>query len=183
MTYLSLKKATFFVRIFDISHCVFTQISIGRARWMRNQRVPTLHTFEGPRYPKNKKCLKKHDDDVIITFFQTFLVFGVAGSIKSMQWGTHWMQNQIPHRTSSLDRNLRKNTMRYVENTNKKSSFFNNKYVKSTIMVDSFYWNSIGSWIPTHNNLLLVDFVIRPILDPKFPLMKHVTSVLKRFFN
>ena len=36
MTYLSLKKTTFFVRIFDISHCVFTQISIGRARWMRN---------------------------------------------------------------------------------------------------------------------------------------------------
>ena len=36
LTYLSLKKTTFFVRIFDISHCVFTQISIGRARWMRN---------------------------------------------------------------------------------------------------------------------------------------------------
>ena len=30
------KKTTFCVRIFDISHCVFTQISIGRARWMRN---------------------------------------------------------------------------------------------------------------------------------------------------
>ena len=38
--------------------------------------------------------------------------------------GTRWMQNQIPHRMSSLDRNLSKNTMRYVENTNKKSSFF-----------------------------------------------------------
>ena len=36
LTYLSLKKTTFFVRIFDISHCVLTQISIGRARWMRN---------------------------------------------------------------------------------------------------------------------------------------------------
>ena len=30
------KKTTFCVRIFDISPCVFTQISIGRARWMRN---------------------------------------------------------------------------------------------------------------------------------------------------
>ena len=30
------KKTTFSVRIFDISPCVFTQISIGRARWMRN---------------------------------------------------------------------------------------------------------------------------------------------------
>ena len=48
------------------------------------QRVPTQHTFDGPRYPKNKKYLKKCDDDVIITFFQVFLVFGVAGSIKSM---------------------------------------------------------------------------------------------------
>ena len=36
LTYLSLKKNTFFVRIFDISHCVFTQISITRAHWMRN---------------------------------------------------------------------------------------------------------------------------------------------------
>ena len=39
------------------------------------QRVPTWHTFDGPRYPKNKKYLKKRDDDVIITFFQVFLVF------------------------------------------------------------------------------------------------------------
>ena len=67
LTYLSLKKTTFFVRIFDISHCVFTQISIRRARWMRNQ---------------------------------------------------------IPHPMSSPDRNLSKNTGRYVENTNTKNSFF-----------------------------------------------------------
>ena len=31
-----IKKTTFFVRIFDISPCVFTQISIGKARWMWN---------------------------------------------------------------------------------------------------------------------------------------------------
>ena len=36
LTYLSLKKTTFFVRIFDISHCFFTQISIRRAHWMWN---------------------------------------------------------------------------------------------------------------------------------------------------
>ena len=29
----------------------------------RIQRVLTQHTFDGPRYPKNKKYLKKHDDD------------------------------------------------------------------------------------------------------------------------
>ena len=42
-------------------------------------------------------------------------------------------------------------------------------------MVDSFYWNYIASWIPTHKNLLLSRFLVRPILDPKFPLM-HVTT-------
>ena len=31
-----IKKPTFFVRIFEISPYVFTQILIGRARWMRN---------------------------------------------------------------------------------------------------------------------------------------------------
>ena len=107
------------------------------------QRVPTRHTFDGTRYPKNKKYLRK------------------------------W--NLIPHPTSCPDRNLSKNTGRYVKNMNKKSSFLYDRYVNSTIMVDSFYWNSIGSWIPTHKNLLLARFLLRPILepilDPKFPLM------------
>ena len=53
----------------------------------RIQRVPTRHTFDGPLYPKNKKYLKKRDDDVIITYFQVFLVLGVAGSVKSMPSG------------------------------------------------------------------------------------------------
>ena len=53
------------------------------------QRIPTRHTFDGPLHPKNKKYLKKYDDDVIIiiTFFQVFLIFGVAGPIKSMSSG------------------------------------------------------------------------------------------------
>ena len=46
----------------------------------RIQRVPTRHTFDRPRYPKNKKYLKKCDDDV-------FLVFGIERSIKSMPSG------------------------------------------------------------------------------------------------
>ena len=53
----------------------------------RIQRVPTLHTFDEPRYPKNKKYLKKRDDDIIITFFQVFLIFGVARFVKSMYCG------------------------------------------------------------------------------------------------
>ena len=31
-----IKKTTFFIRIFDISPCVFTQILIGRDHWMWN---------------------------------------------------------------------------------------------------------------------------------------------------
>ena len=60
--------------------------------------------------------------------------------------------------------------------------FFYDKYVNSTIMVDSVYWNYIGSWIPTHKNLLLAYFLIRPILDPKFPLM-YIWSNLKKIKN
>ena len=37
---------------------------VGCEIWFRIQRVPTLHTFDGPRYTKNKKYLKKHDDDI-----------------------------------------------------------------------------------------------------------------------
>ena len=62
-------------------------VLVGCRIWFCIQRLPTLHTFDGPRYPKNKKYLKKHDDDIIITFFHVFLVFGVAGSIKIMQCG------------------------------------------------------------------------------------------------
>ena len=45
----------------------------------RIQRVPTLHTFDGPRYPKNKKYLKKRDDDVIIMFFSGISCFWGGG--------------------------------------------------------------------------------------------------------
>ena len=57
-------------------------------------------------------------------FFRYFLFLGQRGPSKVCSVGTRWMQNQIPHPTTSPDRNLSKNTMRYVENTNKISSFF-----------------------------------------------------------
>ena len=70
-----MKKLLFFVRIFDISPCGFTQITSRRDHWMWNliphptsahttyfkfhiQQVPTLHTFDRPHYPKIKKYLK-----------------------------------------------------------------------------------------------------------------------------
>ena len=36
---------------------------VGCEIWFRIQRVPTLHTFDRPRYPKNNKYLKKCDDE------------------------------------------------------------------------------------------------------------------------
>ena len=38
------KKLLFCVRIFNISPCVFTQISIGRARWMQNLILHPMST-------------------------------------------------------------------------------------------------------------------------------------------
>ena len=35
----------------------------------RIQQVPTRHTFDRPRYPQNKKYLKKRDGDIIIIMF------------------------------------------------------------------------------------------------------------------
>ena len=45
----------------------------------RIQRVLTWHTFDGPRYPKNKKYLKTCDDDVIIMFFSGISCFWGSG--------------------------------------------------------------------------------------------------------
>ena len=53
----------------------------------RIQQVPTWHTFDKPRYPKNKKYLKTYDDDIMITLFQVFLIFEIEGSVKSMSSG------------------------------------------------------------------------------------------------
>ena len=76
-----IKKTTFFVRIFDISFYVFTQILIERDRWMRNQiphptSTPSSYFWRTPLL-----------DDIIITFFQVFLGFGVAKSVKSVLSG------------------------------------------------------------------------------------------------
>ena len=91
------KKTIFFVHIFDISPCVFTQILskelIGCGTKFPIQQIPTQHTFYRPCYPKNKKYLKKRDDNVIITFFRSLLFFGQQGLSKVCSVGTRWMQN------------------------------------------------------------------------------------------
>ena len=115
------------VRIFDISRCVFTQISIERARWMSNLIPhPTItHTayFLWTPLPPKQEIPEKTWWWHIITFFQVFLVFGVAGPVKSMLCGYSLDAELIPHPMISPTQNLIKNTGRYVENTNSKSSF------------------------------------------------------------
>ena len=46
---------------------------------IRIQQVPTQHTFDGSCYPKNKKYLKKCDDDIIITLFSGISYFWGSG--------------------------------------------------------------------------------------------------------
>jgi len=43
-----------------------------------------LHTFDEPCYMKNEKYMKSV---IVITFFHSFIIFRVEGSIKSMQHG------------------------------------------------------------------------------------------------
>ena len=89
----------------------------------------------------------------------------------------------ILHPTSSPARNLKKNTGRYVENTNKKSSFLLwqicqfNHY--GWLILLKFYWflNS------NSQNWLFVRFLIRPILDPKFPLISRGSSTYRRYIE
>ena len=45
----------------------------------RIQQVPTRHTFDGPHYPKDKKYVKKRDDDIIIMFFSGISCFWGRG--------------------------------------------------------------------------------------------------------
>ena len=52
-----------------------------------SNEYPHFILLMDPATPKTRNTWKKCDDDVIITFFQVFLDFGVAGSVKSMLCG------------------------------------------------------------------------------------------------
>ena len=95
-------------------------ILVGCGIKFRIQRLPTQNTFDRPCYPKNRKYLKNIMMTSSSCFFRYFLFFGYWGSSKVCRVGTRWMRNQIPHPTSSPNRNLSKNTMRYVKNMNEK---------------------------------------------------------------
>ena len=146
-----------------------------------SNEYPLGYFWQAP-LPQKQEIPKKCDDDVIITFFQVFLVFWVVGPIKSMLSGYSLdAEFLIPHPTSSPDRNLSKNTGRYVENTNKKSSFLLRQICQFNhygwLILLKFYWflNS------NSQNLFLARFLIRIILDPKFPLMRRRISVIGKW--
>ena len=93
------KKKLLFVFVFLTYILVFllkfrSRDLVGCRIWFRIQRVPTLHTFDRPCYPKNKKYLKKmwwwHHHHV---FFRYFLFFGYWGLSKVCSVGTRWMRN------------------------------------------------------------------------------------------
>ena len=75
-----MKKTTFFVRIFDISAFVFTQILSRRAHWMQNliPRPTSTHTtyfWWALLPPKKRNTWKKCDDDIIIMLFSGISYF------------------------------------------------------------------------------------------------------------
>ena len=159
LTYLSLKKTTFFVRIFDISHCVFTQISIGRARWMWNliPHPTSTHTayFWQTPLPQKQEIPGKQNVmmmSFIITFFSSIYCFlGRRVRKKYALWVCIGCGIKFCIQWALPLRIWVKKTRRYAKNTNTKSSFFH-----SSSKINNYYF---------------IIFLRRPILDPKFPLM------------
>ena len=117
-----IKKIFFVFCIFDISPCVFTQILI------KTNEYPLGILLTDPATPKTRNTWKNVMMMSSLHFFRYFLFLGQRGPSKLCQVGTRWMWNLIPDPTSSPDRNLSKNTGRYVKNTSKKSSFFYDTY-------------------------------------------------------
>ena len=81
----------------------------------------------------------------------------MRGPSKIFSVGTRLMRNQIPHPMSSPDQNLSKETRRYDENTNTKSSFF-----LSPSKINKYYF---------------IISLRRPILDLKIPLMSGILTI------
>ena len=128
-------------------------MSRGRARWMQNSIPHPTSTHSAYFWltllPQKQEMPEKtwwwHHHHV----FQVFLIFGVAGSIKSMQCG-YSLDVESNSTSNELSRlKFDKTTGRYVENTNTKSSFL---------------------ILPP--KLITIIFLRRHILGLKFPLME-----------
>ena len=129
---------------------------IGCGIWFRNQRVPTLHTFDRPRYPKNKKYLKNMMMTSSSCFSGISCFWGSEARQKYAMWILVGREIKF-HIQWALPLRIRvKNTGRYVKNMNTKSSFFhssskiNNYYFIILTIILSF---SLGGQFESSNFL------------------------------
>ena len=134
---------------------MFTQISIRRACWMQNliPRPTSTHLayFWSTSLPQKQEIPKKiwwwchHHVFLGISCFWcrgvhqkyemwVLVGFGIKFCIQQALPLGIWVKTQGDMSKIRI----------------KKVVFFYDKYVNSTIMVDSFYWNSFGSWFPSH---------------------------------
>ena len=155
LAYLSLKKTTFFCSYFrHISLCFYSNFnresSLDAEFDSASNEYPHCILLTDPATPKTRNAWKKCNDDVIITFFQVFLVFWVAGFVKSVSSG-YSLDAEFNFASNELSRS--KNIGWYVENTNKKVVFFFssskiNKYyfIILTIILLNFFRRPILSW-------------------------------------
>ena len=152
-----MKKTTFFVRIFNISPCSFTQIMSGRARWMRNLILHPTSThcifLMGPTTPKTRNTWKNVMMMSSSHFSGIYCFWGSGVHQKYVVWVLVGCRIKFHIQWILLIEIWVKTQRDMSEIRTKKVVFFNDKYVNSTIMVDLFYWNSIGSWISTQKNL------------------------------
>ena len=126
---------------------------IGCGIKFRIQRVPTRHTFDGPRYPKNKKYLKNGMLMSSFHFLGISCFWGSGVRQKYAVWVLVGCRIKFCIQRALPIEIWVKIQWDMSKIRTKKVVFFNDKYVNSTIMVDLFYWNSIASWIPTQKNL------------------------------
>ena len=124
-----IKKSYFFCLYFQhISLCFYSNFdresSLDAELISTSNGYPLGILLTDPATPKTRNTWKNVMKMSSSHFFRYFLFLGWQGPSNVCRVGTRWMQNLILHPRSSLDRNLSKNTGRYVENMNKKSSFF-----------------------------------------------------------
>ena len=122
-----IKKLLFCLYFWHISPCFYANFdwesSLDVELNFASNKYPLSILLMDLDTPKTRNTWK----NVMMTssshFFRYVLFLGRRGLSKVCQVGTRWMWNSIMHTTSSPDRNLRKNTGRYVKNTNKKVVF------------------------------------------------------------
>ena len=121
------KKLFFSSYFWHISLCFYSN-SKWVAHWMRDLILHPTSTliayFWRTPLSQKQEIPEKHDDDVIITFFQVLLIFGVAGFVKSMECG-YSLDAELNATSKELSHSeFSKTTGIHVENMNKKIVFF-----------------------------------------------------------